>query len=342
MFGKSKEKLIGRSDEIIDMSDTEYLKTPAWFTKLYPENLGSEYCAKYMRVPKYHMGRDKNGRLDFHSKGNPYSVAEQYSYLAKKLAKLWYGSFTKDGYIKNKAEYKDKSDSYWVDIHADEYFGAMPSKVHQKLNSYINMQKHELEPVVPEAERLSWEKICDHYHKWAETTIETIIEFINRHPVETIHYVGSVDDGITRAIRKNDHYKLTIMDMSNKFESGHGYHFDNDLNLVDFDRPPWLERIPFYSEGGPFIPDLWIRDCRWDWEKQLDDILTWSMPRRPTYVILLGDAIVHGLHEFYSWREEQDIYFGELKEEHVLGYTDDQRDNLIRRDAHMRGEREEA
>jgi hypothetical protein len=316
------------------MNDREYMDTPTWFTNLYPENLDPEFCAEYLRVSKYHIDL-----TDLNSKENPCTVAEQYSCLAWRLAKLWYGAAEKKTRI-NDDFYKDRTDDFWVYSMADEFFGSMPDQIYQKLNSYLKMQKHELDLVIPESERWNWDKICDRYHKWSDATVETIIEFINQHSFETIHYVGNVDEGITKAIRKNEYYKLTIMDMLNKFESGYGYHFDDNLNFVDFGRPPWLERIPFYSEGGPVIPDLWIRDCGWNWEKQFDDILTFAMPRRPTHVILLGDAINHGLHEFYSWREQQDVYFGELKEEHALQYTNAQRAQLNKQDAHMRGERE--
>jgi len=303
------------------MTESEYIEVPAWFLELCPKNLDAEVCAKFVQSPKWHWAEDSNGRFIFNSKGRLYSIAEQYFYRCDSLAKAWHASAEKEYREKDekfKHHYKDVPDEKGIYHWSEDYFGEMPDEVYKKLCAHINALKSELDPLVPDFERWSWERISDNYPKMPPVQVDCIIKYLTSVPVEIIHYVGSVDDMLTKMIMENGRYKLTVMDMYNKYETGFGYHFDKDLNMIYFGRPPWLyNKVGFYSEGGPRKADVWIRDFKWDSTTQLDILLTKYRFRCPLHLILIGEAIADGLHPYYDWNQDEGIYFGVLQDKHV-------------------------
>jgi len=87
------------------------------------------------------------------------------------------------------------------------------------------------------------------------------------------------------------------------------------------------------------LADALIRDIKWDWPTQFDDILNWSGgPRRSPVVILIDEAIEHGKHPYYDWEEKRGVWYGRLKKEHELDYPPEYREFLLEGDAFMRGE----
>lgn len=119
---------------------------------------------------------------------------------------------------------------------------------------------------------------------------------------------------LLRALVNAGRYKVSALDMHDKFR-GRGYSFDKNWNLIYQGRPDWLNGIPIYSEGAPMVIDVWIQD--YDYASPIHTLVAGERRPRPKHYILIGDAIETGLNEYYNWEIVHDIYFGQIKAEHV-------------------------
>lgn len=306
------------------MTEDEYTELVTWWESVCPTNLERELCARFLR-PSY----------------RPRSVAEKFEKFADDLARLWYASESKAGMAPGSPDWYGKwSDDRWIYNWSDEFFGPLPKHVQAAVSGHIQALKPQLDERIPMEERWNWERYAAQYQQYPVAMTEKIIGFLDSKDIEVVHYNGYLDDGLVKAIRAANRYKLTGMDMSGRYEVGHGYHFDDELSLVYCGRPPWLEGVALYSEGGPTAPDACIRDTSWTRPDTFNTILTWHLtPRRPPYFVLITGAIQHGMHHFYEWTGDGELQLGVLKREHVLDLTEEEWAFRKQDDARMRGER---
>lgn len=312
---------------------------PSWWQYVCPTNLDQEMCRSFLRPPIWHRVRDNEGVPVIGTQGRRYTFAEQYIHFAERLAKLWHASREKADLAASSPDWYGKwTDHSWIYNWADEYCGPLPYDIALRVTKEL-ASTPDIESLISSEERWSWEKLTSQNSLYPAPLAESLLQLLGQHPIETVHYIGWLDDAICQGIVGAGRYKLTGLSQYGRYEYAPGYRFDNDLALTFFDRPPWLTGIALYQEGAPKLADVWIRDCPWDSPTQLAELLDGYRARlRMTYLVLIGEAVEHGRHPYYDWKESSGVHFGVLQDKHLPALTDEEREMYRDMDRGMRGE----
>jgi len=295
-------------------SDDKYDTLPDWWLELCPENFTRDFCLEKIRPSRYRMAIDKDGKALWDVRGEPYSLAEKILSTANSLATVWAASEFKTQFTEsNRKGYGHHTDQSWYETGEEEGSGILPRKIAQQLSKHLENLKDELQSDAVTTGRRPLPVDFDAWPHLPEAKITQIINYLAVRPVEVVHYLGYADTEILRALVKTGRYKVSALDMHDKF-GGRGYSFDKNWNILYQGRPDWLNGIPIYSEGAPLVIDVWIQD--YEYGSAIHSLLEGGPRPRPKNFILIGKAIETGLNDYYEWKIVHDVYFGQLKPEH--------------------------
>jgi hypothetical protein len=125
--------------------------------------------------------------------------------------------------------------------------------------------------------------------------VSAILACARERGIRTAHDVGNADrgliEGLVEIVGKEG---VSIMDMLDRWKTGFAFWWEErDFpNTPCPERPEWLEGVSCYQEGGPNLPDLLIRDIRWNHRLQLHRIIA-HYGRREGHIpgiIMIGEA----------------------------------------------------
>jgi|GEM_PF-2276639 len=143
--------------------------------------------------------------------------------------------------------------------------------------------------------------------------ISEIVELAGSLAAKMIHYVGYADAQLLQALKNQDCYQLSIMDMFNRTKrSTHFWNDEFQLDLKNYPIPEWMTGISSYEEGAPDA-DLWLRDIPWDSADQFAEIVSFKRKNAPNHLILFGDAQLNTVHPKYTWERREHLTVGHKK-----------------------------
>ena len=175
--------------------------------------------------------------------------------------------------------------------------------------------------------------------------VARIMEIILSSGLRSVHYTGSADEGLLRAmIAHKPLLKVSVMDMPDRWGTGYAFWYDEREfgNCLPRERPDWLDGVPFYQEGAP-DHEVGIRDCPWDSARQFWKIVAFTGRRPPLIVIHFGKADTVDAyvcedgesrlsepvekrmidHPSYTWEEHNGLRIGRWKSGVVPAYEND-------------------
>jgi hypothetical protein len=163
-------------------------------------------------------------------------------------------------------------------------------------------------------------------------TVSAIRTFLRGRTFNTVHYVGHADEGLIKALIREERYTLSLMDYRDRHHrAAHFWDDEGSKGLSTPVVPDWLDGIPTYHGGSP-AHEVLLQDIPWlpgqveSWSapasrdprkmqmtissggRSRPTLTPW--PRVPTCIVLFGDAQPDTEHPGYAWQTIESIRIG--------------------------------
>lgn len=144
-------------------------------------------------------------------------------------------------------------------------------------------------------------------------TLTEIQEIIAATEFTTIHYTGSADESVIRALKAG--YSLSITDQYNRTNRSTHFWFEEDeIDFSLYPIPEWMDGVVSYEEGAS-PHEIGLRDIPWSSPDQFDKIVAFTGRKPPKLVILFGEADLLTKCPSYEWERRTGLSIGRWKDQ---------------------------